>query len=958
MTHSFVNIVAPIALSDVLAIRAQIGSLLDNPANAATSAGFGAMDGELGIHFASMHALAGSDGKRGHIFLEFTADGDGDVAIQRLAAALPGPLSAIFENATDWQAGNDLGDYLKRHSFEGGFGLFDAAGCNFAGTPGMTVGRIRREAALRRRVETAIAAQPVSLRPIEQVRAIRADLANEPEFKWALDLPEPLDRTNTKYVGGVARYGSVAVSLVKTYLWPALIPIVLVTLWAAMQKASVWAMWTAAMSVLMWGGLIAIGLGLAFLVWLYRGLRTAEESDWLGDRTISRTELTEILKRENHFTQNHMISHTALKPGFMRRCVSKLALFAIGTLTPLNGRPGFLDKIGTIHFARWVTLPGTRDYIFVSNFDGSWESYLEDFITKAHAGLTAAWSCTMGFPYTKNLFQLGATDGERFKRFARHSMVHTAFWYNAYPDISTDQIRVNASIRRAIAIAESDEEAGAMLSLFGSVVRPPEKFESNQIQSIVFGGLGQLPHGVCQLINLSADQAKARAWLAGVLPEMAFSDGRHIQGGWVATCAFGPAALERLGLPRSAISSFPAAFLDGMTAPGRDRILGDPDAKTRDAEWWWGQTTPHIALLLYAADPAGLAKAKAAIASLNAEHGAVHVHEVALAPVESKPQERKEPFGFVDGISQPLIKGTYKATRDPDPIHLVEPGEFILGYPDNRGNLPPVPRMDGRCDAAQQLPIGDGGWNFDASIGGAERDIGRNGSYLVIRQLEQHVDAFHAYCAKASKDVMADQKPGYAISPDQIEAKMVGRWHDGSPLVRWPYESETDYRKGIGSSKLVDPDNSFDYGTEDPQATRCPFGSHVRRTNPRDSQLPGERDQIDISNRHRILRMGRGYAPKAGQDPGILFMCLNGDIERQFEFIQQTWAMSGHFHGLDGEADPLLAAVGAGSHYTIPSRNGPIRLTGLPRFVTTRGGGYFFLPGRKLVEFLSNSIQP
>ena len=120
-----------------------------------------------------------------------------------------------------------------------------------------------------------------------------------------------------------------------------------------------------------------------------------------------------------------------------------------------------------------------------------------------------------------------------------------------------------------------------------------------------------------------------------------------------------------------------------------------------------------------------------------------------------------------------------------------------------------------------------------------------------------------------------------------------------------------------------------------------------------DSQLPGSRDQIDISNRHRILRIGRVYQPEKGQEPGILFMCLNGDIERQFEFIQQTWANSGHFHGLDGEADPLLAANGKDSHFTIPSRNGPIRLTGMPQFVTTRGGGYFFLPGRKLVEYLA-----
>ena len=953
MSHAFVNIIAPVALKDVAALRAQIGAMLDNPANEGARAGFCVMDGESGIHFASMHALTGSDAKRGHLLLEFTADGYGDAAIARLAAALTEPLTSLFAQALDWRENNDLADYLCRHRVVTGHGLFDEAGLDFAGTPGLSVGRIRREAALRRKVETLIAAQPVSLRPVEQLQAIRSTLSADPLWKWALDLPEPVDKAGRTGYFGVARIIRLLAAFARTYLWPLAIPLAFWVLWSALQEDGVRAMWSAGMTALMWGALIAAGIALALLIMLYQQLRNAEESDWTSDRVISRAELAEILKRENHLTQNHMISHTVLKAGFARRCLSKLAFFAIGTLSAANGRPGFLGLIGTIHFARWLTIPGTRDYIFLSNYDGSWESYLEDFITKAHDGLTAAWTCTMGFPYTRNLFEFGATDGERFKRFARHSMVHTAFWYSAYPDISTEQIRANTSIRRAVAIAESDEEAGAMLSLFGSVVRPPEKFESSQIQSIVFGGLGHMPHGTCVLVSLSDDKAKARAWLNAIRPFIAYSDGRVIDENWVATCAFGPGALGRLGLSRSAIETFPAAFLDGMTAAGRDRILGDPDAAGRAREWWWGQQTPDVALLLYGKDAAGLKAALAEAQALTKAHGQTWLHQVSLEPVPDDPAKRTEPFGFLDGVSQPMIKGTYKATRDPDPLHLVEPGEFILGYPDNRGNLPPVPRMIARRDPEQMLPIGDGGWDFDASLGAEDRDIGRNGSYLVIRQLEQHVDAFHAFAKEAAGEVMASQKPGYKMEPAQIEAKMVGRWHDGSALVRWPYESETDFRNRTGSSKQADPDNDFDYGTEDPQATRCPFGSHIRRTNPRDSQLPGSRDQIDISNRHRILRIGRVYRPEKGQEPGILFMCLNGDIERQFEFIQQTWANSGHFHGLDGEADPLLAANGKDSHYTIPSRNGPIRLTGMPRFVTTRGGGYFFLPGRKLVEYLA-----
>ena len=133
---------------------------------------------------------------------------------------------------------------------------------------------------------------------------------------------------------------------------------------------------------------------------------------------------------------------------------------------------------------------------------------------------------------------------------------------------------------------------------------------------------------------------------------------------------------------------------------------------------------------------------------------------------------------------------------------------------------------------------------------------------------------------------------------------------------------------------------------------RCPFGAHIRRANPRDSFDPGSNDQIGISNRHRILRVGRQYEDNG--KTGLLFMCLNGDIERQFEFVQQTWLMSPSFHGLSCEKDPVLGDGEAGAcGFTVPSRYGPLALSPMPAFITTRGGGYFFMPGRRLIEYLS-----
>ena len=86
-------------------------------------------------------------------------------------------------------------------------------------------------------------------------------------------------------------------------------------------------------------------------------------------------------------------------------------------------------------------------------------------------------------------------------------------------------------------------------------------------------------------------------------------------------------------------------------------------------------------------------------------------------------------------------------------------------------------------------------------------------------------------------------------------------------------------------------------------------------------------------------------------------MCFCADIERQFEFLQQTWLKSPSFHGLACEKDPLLGDAQEGTcGFTVPSPDGPIGLKPMPRFVTTRGGGYFFLPGRRLIDYLIDPI--
>jgi Dyp-type peroxidase family len=274
----------------------------------------------------------------------------------------------------------------------------------------------------------------------------------------------------------------------------------------------------------------------------------------------------------------------------------------------------------------------------------------------------------------------------------------------------------------------------------------------------------------------------------------------------------------------------------------------------------------------------------------------------------------REHFGFADGFSQPAIEGSGAPARPgqgaPDgkggwrPIRA---GEFILGYDDEENVLPPAPTPD---------------------------QLGAKGSFLVFRKLHQDVAAFRAQLAAA-----AAVYPG---GEELLAAKVVGRWRDGTPLDLAPNAPDP--------AIATDParTTAFSYA-DDPDGRRCPVGAHVRRSNPRESMLFHGK----LVNRHRLVRRGIPYgpplpegAPDDGVDRGVLFMCLQASIARQFEFVQAQWLNDGNTFHLGDDQDVL---IGAQDHdgprkMTVPGRP-PFFLGPLSRVVTVRGGDYFFCPG-------------
>ncbi|MDX8529733.1 cytochrome P450 [Mesorhizobium sp. VK25A] len=968
--QSMVTVVCPITRPVPLdAVRDKVADL-GNPTIGELSA---ALDKVGTIHFTSLAVVpTGKDEKTGTetgaLVLEISGDGSTDDVIAAVAQSIGHRLRPIFRDVCGLPDGGPLEEFLKRNHIEISPSFGSAAGLVFSGTPGHSVRRILAEAKLadsvREIVEKPRAGNGNAMDVLAEARRHVRCLG---QFGWAFEPAESLLERPP---------GHWAQALTTTLLTPkmfATVAIVVLAFWR-MTYVLVFgnphgltftniAIAGAALllSVLGLLAILVVFVGLCFLA-----LRRLEDKDQPASTPVDIGALEKILANEDHTAQNNLTAISTMKPGILRRLALRLSFYLISISAQKVFRPGFLATINTIHFARWVLLPGTDRLVFFSNYGGSWESYLEDFIAKASAGLTGVWSNTDGYPRTRWLFLDGARDGDRFKRWARRQQVPTLFWYSAYPHLNTTRIRINSRIRRGIASATGNE-ARDWLSLFGSLPRPQarpadatslpeppaaplEELESGEIQSIFFGPHGALGHAHMLAIEVpdGLPAAKRKAWLDFVIDKTSFGDG--VPAGRAMTLAFGPNGLRRLGLEGGVddepLDTFPVAFRQGMGTPERSRILNDtgPDAPDK---WQWGSPKNPVDLVIvcYAETPATLKAEIAAIKRQTAGAGMAVTAELPLM-VRREGKRAVEHFGFTDGVSQPIVRGTQRAAKGAAPMHLVAPGEFLFGYRDEHGFYPSSPSVEAALDRTGILSQ----VRRNRQIPGQPpppRDFGRNGTFLVVRQFQQHVELFDDYCRQAAVQAAGDTGD-VAITPRWVAAKMLGRWQDGSSLVRNP-----NGRPGRGV------DNDFALGAEDPQGHACPLGSHIRRSNPRDSLGEDRETQIRIGKRHRILRVGRTYEKKGRggkTEKGLLFMCLNADIERQYEFIQQTWVSSSSFQGLVGETDPTIGARGGGGRFSIPSWEKVTVLKDMPQFVTTKGGGYFFMPSRAALRYLISRL--
>jgi deferrochelatase/peroxidase EfeB len=228
-------------------------------------------------------------------------------------------------------------------------------------------------------------------------------------------------------------------------------------------------------------------------------------------------------------------------------------------------------------------------------------------------------------------------------------------------------------------------------------------------------------------------------------------------------------------------------------------------------------------------------------------------------------------------------------------------------------------------------------------------NFGLNGSYMVVRELRQYVARFWQNLEENAARIRAHDPTATHVTAAWLAERIVGRSVDGHLLC----PSGT-----LGADKYDMPQNTFGFATTDRHGHGCPVGSHVRRTNPRDGLAPTPADAetlLAAANNHRILRRGRAYgAPPVdprtedGTERGLLFVCLNSDIARQFEFIQQTWMLNRNFATLYDETDPLVGPRGGFTIGEQPLR----RIVQVQTFVQMAGGEYFFLPSLPAIRYL------
>jgi len=455
----------------------------------------------------------------------------------------------------------------------------------------------------------------------------------------------------------------------------------------------------------------------------------------------------------------------------------------------------------------------------------------------------------------------------------------------------------------------------------------PAALELSDIQGDILRAYGNAYDRTSYLFLRVDDAARGRAFLRGLLGRVTTAaPWAGAKPASALNLALSYGGLRALGVADAVAASFSAEFRAGMAA--RARLLGDT-GESDPAGWeaGLGRGTAHLLCTINAQNGDALERALSELRDgMEDAGGLAVVHEEHAQLLEGA----REHFGYADGFAQPAVEGVNddKAPGGGVPgtegrWRALAAGELVLGYEDE----------DSRVDPQRRLPT--------APIG----PFGRNGTYMVWRKLHQDVALFRRALREGARLYDGGDE-------ELLAAKVVGRWRNGTPLVLSPDAPRPGFHAAAPGA------NDFRYADADPDGRRCPVGAHVRRANPRDAL--GFEGRLTF--RHRMIRRGMPYGPPLpadatehdGRERGLVFVCFQASISRQFEGVQIQWLNDGNVFHLGRDKDFLLGDAAGTGKMTVEGEP-PFFLGGQRSFVTTRGGEYLFVPGIAALRAVAQS---
>ena len=379
----------------------------------------------LGVHFARLFVLEATtdlDGEPLPACLFYMADVDGPVGrhLHDLATVLGAGVDAVFGHCEGYPAPPTPGSrlaWMRQH--------LTASAATYVHAVGRSVDQVHQEARLRDGIEDFVdgpGAVPDQLTAAEAHGRIRSFVLRRGDLEWA--------RRTARRPGLpfrlLERLHLVALPFVAVLLLPLLLPVVLVLL------------------VL---------------------IRRAERRDVAESGPAPPEHVRRLEGFEDFVTQNSFTAVGLVKPGRVRRLTMRGVLLALDYADRHVYNRDNLAGVRSIHFARWVPIDGGRRLIFCSSYDGSLESYMDDFIDRLSWGLNAVFSNGVGYPATRWLLFGGAKDEAAFKNYLRRHQVPNLVWYSAYDNLTARNIDTNAKLRAELPRVRDEQEAEAWLAM-------------------------------------------------------------------------------------------------------------------------------------------------------------------------------------------------------------------------------------------------------------------------------------------------------------------------------------------------------------------------------------------------------------------------------------------------------------------------------------------------------------